>query len=186
MLGIERRGDILALTLARPEVRNAIDRTLRDELVGALRLAAADPTVRAVELRGSGPDFCAGGDLAEFGTTPDPAVAHAVRTTRSLPAAMAACAERATVFTHGAAIGAGVELMAFARRVVATPDAWFCLPELAMGLVPGAGGTASLPRRIGRARTAYLALSGVPLRAAAARRWGLVDELVPAAPTRSP
>ena len=74
-------------------------------------------------------------------------------------------------------LGAGSELPAFARRVVAMEDAFFQLPEVAMGLVPGAGGTVSIPRRIGRQRTAYLALSGLRLDAATARRWGLVDEI---------
>jgi enoyl-CoA hydratase/carnithine racemase len=78
---------------------------------------------------------------------------------------------------HGACVGAGVELPAFARRVVAAPDTWFQLPEVGMGLVPGAGGTASLPRRIGRQRTAWLALTGVRLPAATALEWGLVDAI---------
>jgi enoyl-CoA hydratase/carnithine racemase len=78
---------------------------------------------------------------------------------------------------HGACVGAGVELPAFAARVVAREDARFWLPELSMGLVPGAGGTVSLPRRIGRQRTAWLALSGAQLDASTALRWGLVDEI---------
>jgi enoyl-CoA hydratase/carnithine racemase len=61
--------------------------------------------------------------------------------------------------------------------VVASEDAWFQLPELSMGLIPGAGGTLSLPRRIGRQRTAWLALSGVRLDAATALRWRLVDAI---------
>ncbi len=78
---------------------------------------------------------------------------------------------------HGACIGAGIELPAFARRVVAREDTWFQLPELAMGLVPGAGGTVSIPRRIGRQRTAWLALTSQRIDAETAWRWGLVDEL---------
>ena len=66
---------------------------------------------------------------------------------------------------------------AFARQVVAAEDAFFQLPEVAMGLVPGAGGTVSIPRRIGRQRTAYLALSGLRVDAATAHRWGLIDEI---------
>jgi enoyl-CoA hydratase/carnithine racemase len=78
---------------------------------------------------------------------------------------------------HGACAGAGVELPAFAGRVIADPGTTFLLPELAMGLIPGAGGTVSLPRRIGRERTAKLALSGEPIDAKTALDWGLVDEL---------
>jgi enoyl-CoA hydratase/carnithine racemase len=80
-----------------------------------------------------------------------------------------------TVRVHGDCIGAGLELPAFAGRVVAAPASRFRLPETAMGLVPGAGGTVSLPRRIGRARTAWLALSGEAINAGTALRWGLVD-----------
>jgi len=80
---------------------------------------------------------------------------------------------------QGACIGAGVELPAFAQHVVARPDAFFQLPELAMGLVPGAGGTVSLPRRVGRQRTAWLTLSGSRLDVMTAKRWGLVDEILP-------
>ena len=72
-------------------------------------------------------------------------------------------------------MGAGIELPAFARRVVAAEDAFFQLPELSLGLIPGAGGTVSIPRRIGRQRTARLALSGERLDAATALEWGLVD-----------
>jgi len=83
--------------------------------------------------------------------------------------------DRMTVRVHGSCIGAGVELPGFARRVVASEDATFRLPEIGMGLIPGAGGTVSLPRRIGAARTMLLALSGIRLSATDAERWGLVD-----------
>ena len=73
--------------------------------------------------------------------------------------------------------GAGVELAAFAGRVTAPAGTTFRLPEVSMGLIPGAGGTASIPRRIGRWRTLYLALSGVVLDAATAAQWGLIDEV---------
>jgi enoyl-CoA hydratase/carnithine racemase len=78
---------------------------------------------------------------------------------------------------RGACVGAGAELPAFCGHVSAREDAFFQLPEVAMGLVPGAGGTASLPRRIGRQRTAWLALSGERISAQTAQRWGLVDEI---------
>jgi enoyl-CoA hydratase/carnithine racemase len=97
--------------------------------------------------------------------------------TRSPARLLAGMAERVQVELHGACIGAGIELAAFARRVVARPDTRIHLPEIRMGLIPGAGGTASLPRRIGRQRTAFLALSGRWVDAETARAWGLVDAL---------
>jgi enoyl-CoA hydratase/carnithine racemase len=175
---VSRRGGRLDLVLNRPARRNALSVEMRDALVAGLRLAASDPTIGEVVLRGNGPAFCAGGDLDEFGTLPDPATAHAVRATRGPARALAAIAERVTVELHGACVGAGIELPAFARRVVATPDAFFQLPEVAMGLVPGAGGTVSIPRRVGRQRTAWLCLSAARLDAATALAWGLVDEVV--------
>jgi hypothetical protein len=174
-LRVRRDGSVLSLTLARPAKRNAYSAALRDALVEALALAAHDPAIERVVLDAEGPAFCAGGDLAEFGTTPDPATAHAVRTTRSAARLLATLRERVEVRVHGACVGAGIELAAFAGRVVAASDAWFALPEVAMGLVPGAGGTVSLPRRIGRQRTAWLALTGARLDLETALAWGLVD-----------
>jgi hypothetical protein len=174
---VAREGDRLCVTLARPEKRNAFSVEMRDGLVEALRLATADPAVRELALDGEGPAFCSGGDLDEFGTLPDPATAHAVRTARSAARLLSALSPRVVARVHGACVGAGVEIPAFAARLVARPDATFRLPELSLGLVPGAGGTVSLPRRIGRQRTAWLALSGRPLDAETALAWGLVDEL---------
>jgi enoyl-CoA hydratase/carnithine racemase len=76
---------------------------------------------------------------------------------------------------HGACAGSGIELPAFAGSVAARPGTRIWLPELAMGLIPGAGGTVSLPRRIGRGRTAWMALSGRPVDVPTALEWGLVD-----------
>ncbi|MFI1293312.1 enoyl-CoA hydratase/isomerase family protein [Streptomyces sp. NPDC020792] len=174
-----RAGDTLYLTLNRPERRNAYGRELRDALVAALSVAELDRTVTSVVLDGAGPSFCSGGDLGEFGTTPDPATAHLVRTRAGAARPLHALRDRTTVRVHGSCVGAGIELPAFASRIVADPDALFRLPELDMGLIPGAGGTVSIPRRIGRWRTLYLFLSGSPLHADRACRWGLVDRLEP-------
>jgi hypothetical protein len=174
---LRRSGARLELTLNRPGKRNAFSAQMRDSLVEGLRTVACDPSITEVILRGAGPAFCAGGDLDEFGTLPDPATAHAIRSTRSPGSLLASCGERVRAELHGACVGAGIELAAFARRVVAARDAFFQLPEVSMGLIPGAGGTVSIPRRIGRQRTAYLALSGVRLDAETARRWGLIDEI---------
>ncbi len=173
----ERDGATLHLTLDRPERRNAYSAEMRDSLCEALAVAESDPGIERVLLQGAGPCFSAGGDLDEFGTRPDPATAHAVRSARNAGRLLARIAERVEVRVHGACVGAGVELPAFAARLLARRDAWFQLPEVAMGLVPGAGGTASLPGRIGRQRTAWLALSGARLDAERALEWGLVDAL---------
>jgi Enoyl-CoA hydratase/isomerase len=172
----EPDGAVLTITLDRPQRHNAYSREMRDGLVDALRLALADPTLRIV-LTGAGPSFSSGGDLDEFGTFPDPATAHRIRLIRSAAKLMARLGDRIEARVHGACLGAGVELAAFAGRVVARPDARFGLPEVPLGLVPGAGGTASLPPRIGRHRTALLALTAQPIDAETALDWDLVDEI---------
>lgn len=174
----ERRGGTLLLTLTRPERLNALDAQMRDELVEALTLAAADPDIAEVEWRGEGRAFCAGGDLDEFGSRPDPASAHLVRLERSVGRLLAQLEKPVVTHLHGACMGSGIELAAFTSTVVAAPDTQIALPEIGLGLVPGAGGTVSLPRRIGRLRTAQLAFSGSVIDAATAHEWGLVDRLV--------
>jgi enoyl-CoA hydratase/carnithine racemase len=174
----EREGDSLNVRLNRPSRRNTIDVEMRDALCEAFALAASDPDVRRIRLSGAGRCFSIGGDLTEFGSRPDPATAHAIRSVR-LPSFYAArCARHLEARLHGACIGAGIELPAFAARVTATSDAFFQLPELRFGLIPGAGGTVSLRCRIGRHRTAWLALSGRRIDARTALAWGLVDEVV--------
>ena len=175
-----RDGGLLTLILNRPHVHNAFDATMRDAMVRMFTMAAADPSVTAISLSGAGRSFCSGGDLTEFGTVADPVTAHLIRTTRGVGRWIHQCADRTTALVHGACIGAGVELPAFAGRVVARPDSSFQLPEVSMGLIPGAGGTVSLPRRIGRERTAYLAITGVPIDSDDALAWGLVDAIEPA------
>ena len=175
---MEREGGALAVTLDRPWSGNAIDRSMRDGLHEAFALVNADSTIEVVRLRGSGKAFSLGADLAEFGTTTDPAEAHAIRGL-TLPAREAfRCAGRLHVHVDGACVGAGLELAAFAARITATPRSWFQLPELRMGIIPGAGGCVSLARRIGRQRTALMVLSGRRIGAAEALSWGLVDALV--------
>ena len=176
-----REGDTLTLHLANPMRRNAFDAAMRDALVEALAAACDDPTLQRLELRGDGPDFSAGGDLREFGSAPDPAVAHAIRTLRSPARLLGILAARSTVHLHGACVGAGIEVSAAAGRIVAAPDTRLWLPELSMGLIPGAGGTATIARRIGRHRLLYWALSGERLDATTALDWGLIDELRSAA-----
>lgn len=174
---VERDGDRLIISLDRPDVRNAYGTLMRDELCDALALVAADRSITIAELRGTGPVFCSGGDLDEFGTAPAPVAAHLVRTARSAGVLLARVADRVVAHVHGRCVGAGVELPAFVDEVVAAPDATFRLPEVAMGLVPGAGGTASIPRRIGRHRSAWMAITGAEIDVATALDWGLVDRM---------
>lgn len=181
----EREGDELRIVLDRPTRHNAFSRSMRDALSEMLALAVSDETIARVVLSGDGPSFCSGGDLGEFGSFGDPASAHLTRLARSPARLMHRLADRTHVQLHGACMGAGIELAAFARRVTAHPDATIALPEIDLGLIPGAGGTVSIPRRIGRQRCALLALGG-PITAATAAAWGLVDAVSPTTAAPSP
>ncbi len=165
------------ITLAAPGQRNAIGTAMRDALCMAFDLAQT--LALPVEIRAEGRCFSTGGAVQEFGQANDPATAHWVRSVRLPAARLAPIAARTKAIVQGATIGAGIEIAAFAAQLVARPDAWFQLPELAYGLIPGAGGTVSLPRRIGRHRTAWMALSMQRVPARQALAWGLIDLIEP-------
>ncbi|WGM47505.1 Fatty acid oxidation complex subunit alpha [Brevundimonas sp. NIBR10] len=184
----ERDGDVVSITVDRPTARNAIDRALRDALFDACSLANLDADIQTVRITATGRCFGVGADLSEFGTTDDPPSAHFIRS-RTLPAR--AILPRASIYevhVRGACIGASLEFAAFAGRVTASSDAWFQLPELGMGILPGAGGCVSVPRRIGRQRAALMMLSGRRIDAQTALDWGLIDAIVddPALDHRGP
>ncbi len=171
------KDDQISIALARPAARNAFDARMRDDLAEALAFALDHPDAPVVTLSGEGPCFSAGGDLAEFGSAPDVGAAHLIRTVRSPARLIHALGDRIIAQVHGACVGAGIEAPAAARRIVARPGSTFRLPEVGMGLIPGAGGTASIPRRIGRRRAGYMAMSGTEIDLATALAWGLVDEV---------
>jgi enoyl-CoA hydratase/carnithine racemase len=169
------KGRGLEIRLNRPARRNAFDARMRDELAEALAFALDHPGAPRVALSGEGPAFSAGGDLDEFGQAPDAGWAHMIRTARSPARLVHALGPRLTARVQGACVGAGVEVSAAAARLVARRGAFFRLPEVSMGLIPGAGGTASISRRIGRHRACYLAISGADIDLPTALAWGLVD-----------
>lgn len=173
-----READEVTLTMDDPASRNAYSAAMRDALAAALDTCLVDPALTAVRLSGGPRVFCSGGSLAEFGRTRDLAQAHLIRMSQSATARLFQLGSRGCAVVGGAAIGSGAEIAAAAGTVVAHPRSWFQLPELAMGLIPGAGGTVSVPRRIGSHRAAWLMLTGQRIGAAQALEWGLVDRLV--------
>jgi enoyl-CoA hydratase/carnithine racemase len=175
----DREGDVLRVRFNRPQRHNALSTDMRAELLEALEVARLDPSVTEVVLTGNGESFCSGGDLAEFGTFADPASAHLARTRHSpalvLDEITARLGPACRAEVHGQVLGSGLEMAAFCGRVTCRSGATVGLPELALGLIPGAGGTVSITRRIGRWRTAYLVLSGRTIDPPTALEWGLVD-----------
>jgi len=176
-LTVDREDDVMTLCFDRPAKHNAYSAAMRDALCEALQAVLLDEQIRKVIVKGNGPSFCSGGDLDEFGLARDAAEAHLTRMTRSAARLIWQCKDRIEFHLHGACIGAGIELAAFSDAVIAAPGSFFQLPEVAFGLVPGAGGTVSLVRRIGRLHFNQLALSGERLDLATAQSWGLIDSI---------
>lgn len=175
---LDRAGDVLHIRLNRPQARNAWSAAMRDSFYEALQLLKMDNSLRRALVSGAGKCFCIGGDLSEFGTLTDVSIAHAVRSSRSVGQALLELHRQLEFHLHSACIGAGIELPAFADRVVARKTAFMQLPEITLGLLPGAGGSVSIPRRIGRHRTAYMALSARRVSARTALQWGLIDAII--------
>ncbi len=180
-LRYERRGAIAFVTLDRPAKLNAYDTAMRDDLYAVLGAADDDPAVRVLVLRGRGPAFSTGGDLAEFGTAPSPYVARAVRWQRDVWGRLLALRAATIASVHGYAVGGGMEMLLLCDLCVAAHDARLSLPETGLGMIPGVGGTQTLPRRAGGARALDAVLRGTWLDARTAQRLGIVNDVVPRA-----
>ncbi len=174
-----RSGSELRISLNRPDRANAFSSAMRDELVEQLRMAAADKSIDRVLLEGKGNSFCTGGDLNEFGLLDSTSDAHLIRMVNNPALWMSKIHDRMSAHLKGKCMGAGIELPAFCNKVIADETVLISLPEIKMGLIPGAGGTVSIPRRIGPQRTAFLALSGQSIDSQTAFDWNLVNEIVP-------
>jgi 3-hydroxyacyl-CoA dehydrogenase len=164
-------GDVAVLTINSPPV-NALSAAVREGLAEGIRQAAADPAAKAVVLICAGRTFIAGADISEFGKPFKGA---------SLPEAQAAlenCPKPVVAAVHGTALGGGFEVALVCHYRVAVPSAKFGLPEIKLGLIPGAGGTQRLPRLIGPEKALDVILSGAPFDAKQAKEWGVVDQLV--------
>lgn len=164
-------GDILVVTIDNPPV-NALGIDVRRGLAAAIDAAGADAAVKAVLIVGSGKTFIGGADIREFGKPPMapflPDVCNGIE----------ACSKPVVAVIHGAALGGGLEIALAAHYRLALPAAKLGLPEVALGLLPGAGGTQRTPRLIGAAAALDLMLSGRHVGAAEAATLGLVDRVV--------
>ena len=181
-LRVERDGAVATITLDRPEALNALTVPLKDELVATFVELAADVTVRAVVLTGAGRAFCAGQDLRERMEPDALPLADEIRMRYNpLIRAMRALPKPIVAAVNGIAAGAGASL-AFACDIrLAAHTASFLLAFGRVGLIPDSGATWLLPRLVGGAKAAELALTSEPLSAVDAERFGLVARVVPAA-----
>jgi 3-hydroxyacyl-CoA dehydrogenase len=170
-LNYEQRNGIAVLTVDNPPV-NALGQVVRAALIDGIRRAVEDDKARAVLIRCAGRTFIAGADIREFDTgigEPDCRVLFSV---------IERCPKPVVVAMHGTALGAGVELALACHYRCATADAKLGLPELTLGIIPGAGGTQRLPRLIGAAKALKFIMEARPVSGREAREIGLIDYLV--------
>lgn len=177
---VSREGDVVWLTLDRPERLNAVSLEMRDDLWGALTLLRDDPTVRCAVVHGAGDRaFSAGADITEFGSAPTILDAREARHARDLWGVMSTLPVPLVAAIHGFAYGAGLEMSLYCDIRIAAEDARFALPEVTLGYIPSAGGTQTVPRHLQRSDALRLVTSGDAISAAEAFEAGLVHAVVP-------
>lgn len=177
---LERTDHLAELVLNRPEALNAIDNRLASELIDACSTISGDPSIWTVIFRGAGERaFCAGADLkarrdftVEQWTEQRALFRRLFKALRDVPQPMIAA-------VHGYALGGGTELATLADFIIASDDAFFGLTEVSLGIIPGGGGTQSLPRLIGRNRAKELIYTARRISAPDAQALGLVNHVVP-------
>lgn len=179
---LERTGAVATVTLNRPDVLNALNGRMLDELAQTFSQLAADADLRAVILTGSGPKaFAAGADIGELNALPDAKAGEAqARRGQSLTTALEALAVPVIAAVNGFALGGGCELAMGADIRIAAENAKFGQPEVNLGTLPGYGGTQRTVRLLGEGTAMYLCLTGEMIDAHEALRVGLVQKVVPA------
>ena len=171
---VERHGSTAVVLMDNQPV-NCLDRALRTDLLAVLEEVEHDPAVTAVVLTGAGRTFSAGADLAEFDRG-EALLEPSLHLT--ITGMLDAMRTPVVAAIHGSALGGGLELALACHYRIATPDARLGLPEITLGLIPGAGGTQRLPRAVGFEAALNLVLDGRSVRGTEARELGLVDEVV--------
>lgn len=170
-ISTEKRGDILVVTSNNPPV-NALGAAVRIGLDAAVTQAEEDDSIKAVVLICEGQTFFAGADITEFSKPPvEPMLPAVIARIEALDKPVIAA-------IHGTALGGGLETALACHYRVAVPSAKLGVPEVKLGLLPGAGGTQRLPRVVGVKAALEMTAKGDPVPAKLAHQWGLVDELV--------
>ncbi|MEF2552081.1 3-hydroxyacyl-CoA dehydrogenase NAD-binding domain-containing protein [Aurantimonas sp. A2-1-M11] len=167
---LDVEGEVAVLTLDNPPV-NALSHVLREGVAAGLEAAVADPAVKAIVLICAGRTFIAGADIKEFGKP------IAAPTLQDLQDRIEASGKPVVAALHGTSLGGGLELALACHYRIASPSAKVGLPEIKLGIIPGAGGTQRLPRMVGLPRALDMILTGTPMGAASAVTLGIVDEL---------
>ncbi|MBN8961105.1 MAG: enoyl-CoA hydratase/isomerase family protein [Rhizobiales bacterium] len=168
---LERHDAVAIVTVDSPPV-NALSAAVRRGIFEQVKAAAGDPQVQAIVLTCAGRTFIAGADITEFGKPPQPPGLNEVI------AAMENSPKPVVAAIHGTALGGGLETALGAHFRVAVKDAKLGLPEVKLGLLPGAGGTQRLPRAVGPELAVKMIVGGNPIGAPEALKAGLIDEIV--------
>ena len=176
----DKQDGIAWITLNRPDVLNAINMRMRDELWDVMHAVRDDPEVLVVIFRGAGERaFSAGADISEFGTAPSYVESRRARRERDLWGLMLSLEKPLIAAIQGYALGAGIELPMCCDLRIASEDARLGLPEVSLGYIPSAGGTQTLPRHVPPGVAMHMILTGDPIDAGTALRHGLVQRVVP-------
>ena len=170
VVAIKLERDVAVVEVNNPPI-NALSQAVRAGLLAAIQEADADASIRAVVIRCQGRTFIAGADISEFDRPPQ--APHLPEVTEAIEN----CSKPVIAAIHGTALGGGFEIALACHYRVAASDAKVGLPEVKLGLMPGAGGTQRLPRLIGAQRALQMIVEGEPVRAPQAVEWGAVDEI---------
>ena len=175
----ERRGNVLLITINRPDARNAVNQSVSVGVGDALQAAQDDPEIRAVVITGSGDkSFCAGADLKALSRGEN--LFHPDHTDWGFAGYVSHFIDKPTIAAvNGTALGGGTELALASDLVVAEESAKFGLPEVKRGLIAGAGGVFRIVDQLPRKVALELMFTGDPMSSADALRWGLINQVVP-------
>ena len=169
---------VLTLTLARPDKMNALTSAMYATLADALAGAESDPAVRVVVIRGVGPMFTAGNDLAEFAAVAAGATGAGENQVVRFLRALAGCSKPVVAAVNGRAVGVGTTMLLHCDFVVLAEDALLSTPFVNLALVPEAASSLLLPARVGYARAFEMFALGKPISAAQALDWGIGNRVV--------
>jgi enoyl-CoA hydratase len=176
---LEKRDAIARLTLNRPKVRNAVNAKMIEELGQAVAAVDADPDVRVLVVTGAGQAFQSGADIKELSTLAPMGAFTWIDGLASLTLALEALRQPVIAAINGHAYGGGLELALACDIRVAAASARMALPEVKIGVIPGAGGCERLPLCVGKGRAAEMILTGRAVDAKEALSMGLVNKVVP-------
>jgi enoyl-CoA hydratase/carnithine racemase len=178
----EAKDGVASITLDRPDVLNAMNNTMRSELLEIFTRLRTDDAVKVVVVTGAGDRaFCAGADIREFLEPPTPTHFREARKRLDFRAEMERCPQPIIAAIRGFALGGGLEFALACDIRIAAEDAQLGLTEINLAIIPGGGGTQRLPRLVGRGKALEMILTGMRVPAAEALRIGLVERVVPVA-----